>query len=127
MELNEDIRTEDDCDLLQFFPKTIPYNLQPLMEHRIKLLSKEDTVFYGGEIKLVDTCCVLNKKIKGTKLSMFLIPSENMPLVFESGGYISENYKGRILLKLANYSSKTTQLQSGTPIGYLVLQPYSLE
>ena len=73
MELNEDIRTEDDCDLLQFFPKTIPYNLQPLMEHRIKLLSKEDTVFYGGEIKLVDTCCVLSKKIKGTKLSMYLI------------------------------------------------------
>ena len=126
MELNEDIRTEDDCDLLQFFPKTIPYNLQPLMEHRIKLLSKEDTLFYGGEIKLINTCCMLNKKIKGTKLSMFLIPCENMPLVFESGGYISENFKGRILLKLANYSSKTIKLDSGTPVGYIVMQPFSL-
>ena len=127
MDMDELIQTEDDYDLQEFFPKTIPYHLQPLMEHRIKLLSKEDTVFYGGEIKLVDTCCVMNKKIKGRKLSMFLIPSENMPLVFESGGYISENFKGRIVLKLANYSSKIIQLQSGTPIGYLVLQPFSLE
>ena len=127
MDMNELIPTEEDYDLQEFFPKAIPYHLQPLIEHRIKLLSKEDTVFYGGEIKLVDTCCVINKKMKGTKLSMFLIPSENMTLVFESGGYVSENYKGRILLKLANYSSKIIQLQSGTPIGYLVLQPYSLE
>ena len=127
MDMNELIPTEEDYDLQEFFPKAIPYHLQPLIEHRIKLLSKEDTVFYGGEIKLVDTCCVMNKKMKGTKLSMFLIPSENMTLVFESGGYVSENYKGRILLKLANYSSKIIQLQSGTPIGYLVLQPFSLE
>ena len=127
MDMSELIQTEEDYNLHDFFPKTIPYHLQPLMEHRIKLLSKEDTVFYGGEIKLVDTCCVMNKKMKGTKLSMFLIPSENMTLVFESGGYVSENYKGRILLKLANYSSKIIQLQSGTPIGYLVLQPFSLE
>ena len=127
MELNEVIQTEEDYDLQEFFPKTIPYHLQPLMEHRIKLLSKEDTLFYGGEIKLINTCCMLNKKIKGTKLSMFLIPHENMSLVFESGGYISENFKGRIVLKLANYSSKIIQLQSGTPIGYLVLQPFSLE
>ena len=97
MDMNELIQTEEDYDLQEFFPKTIPYHLQPLMEHRIKLLSKEDTLFYGGEIKLINTCCMLNKKIKGTKLSMFLIPCENMPLVFESGGYISENFKGRFL------------------------------
>ena len=126
MEMSELIQTEEDYDLQEFFPKAIPYHLQPLMEHRIKLLSKEDTVFSGGEIKLVDTCCVLNKKIKGTKLSMFLIPCENMPLVFESGGYVSENFKGRILLKLANYSSKTIKLLCGSSIGYLVLQPHSL-
>ena len=126
MDMNELIQTEEDYDLQEFFPKAIPYHLQPLMEHRIKLLSKEDTVFSGGEIKLVDTCCVLNKKIKGTKLSMFLIPCENMPLVFESAGYISESFRGRILLKLANYSSNTIKLLSGSSIGYLVLQPHSL-
>ena len=124
MEMSELMEMEQDYNLQDFFPKTIPYHLQPLMEHRIKLLSKEDTVFYGGEIKLVDTCCVMNKKIKGTKLSMFLIPSENLPLIFESGGYISENFKGRIVLKLANYSSKIIQLQSGINLGYIVMQPY---
>ena len=126
MEMSELMEMEQDYNLQDFFPKTIPYHLQPLMEHRIKLLSKEDTVFYGGEIKLVDTCCVLNRKIKGTKLSMFLIPTENMPLFFESTGYISENFKGRILLKLANYSSNSIKLPSGSSIGYLVLQPHSL-
>ena len=126
MEMSELMEMEQDYDLQEFFPKTIPYHLHPLMEHRIKLLSKEDTVFYSGEIKLVDTCCVLNKKIKGTKLSMFLIPCENMPLVFESAGYISESFRGRILLKLANYSSNTIKLLSGSSIGYLVLQPHSL-
>ena len=126
MEMSELMEMEQDYNLQDFFPKTIPYHLQPLMEHRIKLLSKEDTVFFGGEIKLVDTCCVLNRKIKGTKLSMFLIPTENMPLFFESTGYISENFKGRILLKLANYSSNSIKLPSGSSIGYLVLQPHSL-
>ena len=126
MEMSELMEMEQDYNLQDFFPKTIPYHLQPLMEHRIKLLSKEDTVFFGGEIKLVDTCCVLNRKIKGTKLSMFLIPCENMPLVFESAGYISESFRGRILLKLANYSSKTIKLLCGSSIGYLVLQPHSL-
>ena len=124
MDMNELIPTEEDYDLQEFFPKAIPYHLQPLIEHRIKLLSKEDTVFYGGEIKLVDTCCVMNKKIKGAKLSMFLIPSENLPLVFESGGYVSENFKGRIVVKLANYGSKIIQLQSGINLAYIVLQPY---
>ena len=66
-------------------------------------------------------------KHKGTKLSMFLIPVENLALDFQSGGYISTSYKGRVMVKLANYSSKSIQLQSGTPIGYLVMQPYSLE
>ena len=58
---------------------------------------------------------------------MFLIPTENMRLDFQSGGYISTNYKGRVLVKLANYSGKIVKLQSGTPVGYIVLTPYSLE
>ena len=58
---------------------------------------------------------------------MFLIPAENMRLDFQSGGYISGNYKGRVLVKLANYSGKIMKLNSGTPVGYIVLTPYSLE
>ena len=118
---------EEEDTLQDFFPKTIPLHLQHLMEHRIKLILKEDTLFHGGEIKVVNTCCVLNRKIKGIKMSMFLIPQENNPLTFESGGYISSNYKGRVLVKPANYSSNTIKLQSGSPVGYIVMQPYSLE
>ena len=109
MDISELIQTEEDYTLQEFFPKTIPYHLQPLLEHRIKLLSKEDTVFYGGEIKLVTTCCVLNRKIKGTKLSKFLIPCENMPLVFESGGYISENCTGRLFAEASQLFLKDHQ------------------
>ena len=40
----------------------------------------------------------------------------------------STNSQGpRVLVKLANYSEKTIKLQSGTPVGYVVLTPYSLE
>ena len=127
MDMNELALLEDDYTLKEFFPKTIPYHLQPLIEHRIQLILKENTTFHGGDIKVVNTCCMLNGELKRTKLSMFLIPTENLGLVFESGGYISNSYKGRVVVKLANHSGKTFKLQSGTPVGYLVLQPYSLE
>ena len=127
MDISELAQPEGDYNLEEFFPKKIPYNLLPYIEHRVKLILKENTTFHGGDIKVVNTCCMLNGKLKGTKLSMFLIPMENMPLDFQSGGYIASNYKGRVLVKLANYSAKSLKLQSGTPIGYIVLTPYSLE
>ena len=37
---------EDDYTLQEFFPKTIPYHLKPLIEHRIKLLTKEDIGYW---------------------------------------------------------------------------------
>ena len=58
---------------------------------------------------------------------LFLLPYENLPLSFVSGGYIDRNFKGRILIKLTNYSTKKVKLNSGTCIGYIVMQPYSLE
>lgn len=127
MDINDLTLPEEDYDLQEFFPKRIPYNLAPLIEFRVKLLSKETTTFHGGEIKVINTCCMLNGKLKGIKLSMFLIPIENTPLDFQSCGYISSNYKGRVLVKLANYSVKSIRLHSGTPIAYIVLTPYSLD
>ena len=118
---------EEDYNLQEFFPKTIRYDLQSLIEHRVKLILKENTTFNSGEIKVVNTCIMLNGNLKGSKLSMFLISTENMRLDFQSGGFISTNYKGRVLVKLANYSGKIVKLQSGTPVGYIVLTPYSLE
>ena len=125
MDINDLPPSEEDYDLQDFFPTRIPYNLAPLIEFRVKLLSKENTTFHGGDIKVINTCCILNGKLKGIKLSMFLIPIENTPLDFQSSGYISSNYKGRVLVKLANYSS--IRLRSGTPIAYIVLTPYSLD
>ena len=127
MDISELAQPEVDYNLEEFFPKKIPYNLLPYIEHRVKLILKENTTFHGGDIKVVNTGCMLNGKLKGTKLSMFLIPMENMPLDFQSGGYIASNYKGRVLVKLANYSVNSIKLQSGTPIGYIVLTPYSLD
>ena len=127
MDISELALPEEDYNLEEFFPKKISYDLLPYIEHRVKLILKENTTFHGGDIKVVNTCCILNGKVKGTKLSMFLIPMENMPLDFQSGGFISSNYKGRVLVKLANYSAKSIKLQSGTPIGYIVMTPYSLE
>ena len=127
MDISELSLSEEDYTLKEFFPKTIPYHLQPLIEHRIQLILKENTTFHGGDIKVVNTCCMLNGELKRTKLSMFLIPCENLALIFESRGYISENYKGRVVVKLANHSGKTFKLQSGTSVGYIVLTPYSLD
>ena len=127
MDMSELTLVEDDYKLQEFFPKKIPYHLLPLIEHRVKLILKENTSFRGGEMKVVNTCCMLNGKVKGVNLSMFLIPAENTILDFQSVGYISSNYRGRVLVKLANYSGKTIKLQSGTTIGYIVMTPYSLE
>ena len=54
---------------------------------------------------------------------MHLIPYENLPLVFESGGYISRKYSGRVMIKLTHYSANSVKLNSGTLVGYLVVQP----
>ena len=62
-----------------------------------------------------------------SKLSMFLTPYENLPLSFESGGYISRKYRGRIVIKLTNYSTNSIKLHSGTIVGYIVMQPFSME
>lgn len=55
---------EDDHYLEDFFPKTIAYNLRPLIDYRIKLLSKNDTMLLPGETQAVNTSCV----IKGKKI-----------------------------------------------------------
>ena len=75
--------------------------------------------------QVVNTSCLINRKSR-TKISMFLIQYENLPISFESAGYIDRNYTGRIIIKLTNYSSNRIKLNSGSPIGYIVMQPYSI-
>ena len=116
---------EDDYNLHDLFPVPVSHSLQQLVEYRIKLLLKNDVKFLSGETQVVNTSCMLKRKMTDGK-SMHLLPYENLPLSFESLGYISENFSGRVKLKLTNYNSKSVKLTSGTPVGYLVLQSYSL-
>ena len=87
---------------------------------------KTDAHFLHGESQVVNTSCLINRKTR-TKISMFLIKYENLPISFESGGYIDRNYTGRVVIKLTNYSSKKVKIISGSPIGYIVKHPYSIE
>ena len=82
---------EDDHYLEDFFPKAIPQHLQPLIEYRIKLVMKADSLFLPGETQVVNTSCLMKGKSR-KKISMFLTQYENLPLSFESGGYIDRNY-----------------------------------
>ena len=117
---------EDDHNLEDFFPKPIPYHLQPLIDYRIKLQAKSGNILLPGETQVVNTTCVIKSK-KRAKLSMFLTPHESLPLSFESGGYIDPKYTGRVMIKLTNYGNKKVHLIEGTFIGYIVFQPFSIE
>ena len=113
---------EEDYNLQDFFPEPVPFHLHHLIEYRVKLLLKNDALFIPGETQVVNTSCILRGKVRGS-MSMHLIPYENLPLSFESGGYISRK---QVVTKLTNYSSSSVKLNSGTPIGYIVMQPFSL-
>ena len=117
---------EEDHYLEQFFPKQVPYHLLPLIEHRIKLLCKSDVTINPGEIQVINTACVIKGKSR-KKLSMYLLPYENLPLAFESAGYIDQNYTGRLMVKVGNSTHKKIQLSSGSPLAYLAMASYSIE
>ena len=113
---------EEDYYISSFFPVELQYHLQPLMEHRIKLMSKYSVVFHAGESQNVETCCILDKKI--VKLSLMLKSYEHLPVTFESEGSINTKFKGRIKVNLTNYSCQTMKMIAGSTVGYIVLQPY---
>ena len=116
---------EEDHNIQDFFPEQVPYHLQHLIEYRVKLLLKNDALFMPGETQVVNTSCVLGGKIRKA-MSMYLIPYENLSLSFESGGYISRKYSGQVVIKLTNHSVNSVKLKAGTPVGYIVMQPFSL-
>ena len=103
---------EDDYYISSFFPVEVQYNLQPLIEHRIKLVLKHSVIFHAGESQNLETSCILD--IKQTKLSLSLKSFEHLPVTFESEGSISSQYKERIKVQLTNYcqnpNSTKTQL-----------------
>lgn len=116
---------EDDYCLSSFFPKEIHYPLQPLIEHRIKLLLKNNVIFHSGESHNVETCCILDKKL--SKLCLSMKAYEHLPVVFESEGAINSKFSGRIKVNLTNYSCQNLKMCAGSTVGYIVLQPFSLK
>ena len=64
---------EEDYYISSFFPVELQYHLQPLMEHRIKLMSKYSVVFHAGESQNVETCCILDKKNSKVKFNVEII------------------------------------------------------
>ena len=116
---------EEDYYISSFFPVKVQHHLQPLIEHRIKLVLKQTVTFHAGESQNVETSCILDdRKIK---FSLTLKQYEHLPVTFESGGSISSRFKGRIQVKLTNYSCQTMQMLAGSTVGYIVLQPFTLK
>ena len=116
---------EEDYYISSFFPVELQYHLQPLIEHRIKLMLKHSVVLHAGESQNVETCCILDKKL--VKLSLMLKSYEHLPVTFESEGSINTKFKGRIKVNLTNYSCQTMKILAGSTVGYIVLQPYSIK
>ena len=91
---------------------------------------KQTVIFHSGESQNVETSCILdNRKTKNrkTKFSLTLKQYEHLPVTFESGGSISSRFKGRIKVKLTNYSCQTMKMFAGSTVGYIVVQPFSLK
>ena len=123
--LEKIINVEADYNITLFFTSEIQHHLQPLIEHRIKLLLKNSVVIHCGETQEVETACVLNQQLH--KLSLTLKPYEHLPVVFEASGTISSKFRGRVKISLTNYSFKNVKICAGTLVGYIVLQPFSLK
>ena len=119
------VNVEADYDITSFFTSEIQHHLQPLIEHRIKLLLKNSVVIHCGETQEVETACILNQQLH--KLSLTLKPYEHLPVVFEASGTISSKFRGRVKISLTNYSFKNVKICAGTLVGYIVLQPFSLK
>ena len=119
------VNVEAEYDITSFFTSEIQHHLQPLIEHRIKLLLKNSVVIHCGETQEVETACVLNQQLH--KLSLTLKPYEYLPVVFEASGTISSKFRGRVKISLTNYSFKNVKICAGTLVGYIVLQPFSLK
>ena len=96
-----------------------------LFDLRVKLLLKEDLVISAYENKFVKTACV----IANTDLdfSMYILQNEQCPLTLLTNGCVSEQFAGRIWIKLANNTQKLVKLCSGTEVGYVLLNTFALK
>jgi hypothetical protein len=116
---------EEDYYISSFFLVEVQHHLQHLVEHRIKLILKQTVIFHAGESQNVETSFILDDR--KTRLCLTLKSYERLPVTFESEGSISSRFKGRIKVKLTNYSCENIKMIAGSTVGYIVLQPFSLK
>ena len=81
------------------FPREPNHDLQHLIDYRVKLLLKEDTLFEPSESQFVATCC--NISCKSPNLSMPIKGYEDLPLIFESEGIVSSKNNGTVYVRLS--------------------------
>ena len=115
---------EPDYMISSSFPKEPEHDLRHLIDYRIKLLLKDEVLLGPSDSQLVATCCKIS--CKPPNLSMHLKGYENLPVTFESDGFISPKYNGIVYVKLSNFSNNQVKLPSGAIVDYLILQPFSL-
>tara|TARA_B110000977_G_scaffold199260_1_gene286119 strand:+ start:1257 stop:1661 length:405 start_codon:yes stop_codon:yes gene_type:complete len=118
---------EEDYYISSFFSVEVQHHLQHLVEHRIKLILKQTVIFHAGESQNVETSFILDDRKTRTRLCLTLKSYERLPVTFESEGSINSRFKGRIKLKLTNYSCENIKMIAGSTVGYIVLQPFSLK
>ena len=119
-----DCTTEEDLYLSTFFPRDLPFTLQPLVEYRIRLCANSDSTIHAGESVNLETSFIVDKKLPNQ--CIYLKPYENLPLMSESGGFVHPRFSGRIMICVTNYKSEDVKIPSGTSIAYALCQPYSL-
>ena len=115
----------EDYEINSTFPKHPENVLRHLIEYRIKLLLKDDVFLEAGESQFAATACKVTRK--PGELCMHLKACETLPVSFESEGYINSGYRGRILVKLTNYSGESRKIPAATEVGYVILSPFALE
>ena len=97
---------------------------KPLIEYHVKVLLKGDITICPGEEVLVESACIIRKGIMD--YCLHILKNEKIPLTLTSEGYISELFNGRVVVKLANYKSKTIKLSCGTEVAYIIVNTFSL-
>ena len=95
-----------------------------LIDYRVKLLLKNDLVLTQGQEVLAPTACIIEEGIPD--FCLLIKKSDNTPLTLLSEGNISELFRGRIHIKLANYKSEIVTLYSGTEVGFLLVNNFSI-
>ena len=122
MSIEESFNEEvDDYILQDLFKICKPH----LFDLRVKLLLKEDLIICPYENKFVKTTCLISNN--DLDFSMYVLQHELCPLTLLSNGYVSEQFSGRIWLKLANNTQKLLKLCSGAEVGYILLNTFALK